>query len=656
MARTLTLTDGTSSVDLLDTSGFQVLIDGSSLVEPSARTIYNSSMFADGRSPVMRSANNVTASYRVRLEGTSHDNLASQIQTLVRLIRKARNYHMKAWQQTPVYLQTQTTGETNTRYTLIYDGTIEIEDSVFDPPVDPGNRINEITVTLEREPYWRSHAPHTMPDAITLASHMPSGADDDDTEQWVSNQKAAVEISHIFNYDSSAAAFSLNKKNVGHFAYFYVADTTVANNDCVYFGAAAPWNVAVLNIGTAFSGDVDYVVEYYDGAAWQTDTWLGVSGGFFDNAKTGSMCISISNVDDWSSTTINSQDLYWIRIRITAVTTWTQFPYQDGQFIYLANDTSAEFDNAQIDGDVSALALMKIRNMGLSRSTQIMCGLKTRGLTDFRSRLNLQSTADNGNWTVTHYGSSDVTDSRGPDGNLGQCDFTGGADTDGIRLNLDATGANIGESEDWAGDYFVYLRAEQVNGSDGDSYANITLLLGSNAILRIDTPLIYFKHADGGPEIIPMGYFSFGNDVFGSENGVDRIRMALTVGSAGGNYVNLWDLIFIPVDEWSAVFSSYPNINGPYSFYMEDMVSLQADSGIRRNQALLVGEDESNEYILSPWETRGILPTLEPSRQSKLFFLFSNYAETGELRGLGGCGGGIKIYTHERWSLLRGSD
>jgi len=57
----------------------------------------------------------VADSYQLNQVGTSHDNAATQLQALIRLLIKAQQYHTEHWQTTPVYLKSQTTSETNTR-------------------------------------------------------------------------------------------------------------------------------------------------------------------------------------------------------------------------------------------------------------------------------------------------------------------------------------------------------------------------------------------------------------------------------------------------------------------------------------------------------------------------------------------------------------
>ena len=131
MASILTITDGSTSVSLLSSSGYNLKHRGLRTTEASAQTIYASSIFGEGRTPVLRSPDNISERYRVKLTGSSHDNLATQLNTLNTLKRKAQNFHLTNWQTTPVYLTAKTKNETNTRYSLVYDVRIEFSDSLL---------------------------------------------------------------------------------------------------------------------------------------------------------------------------------------------------------------------------------------------------------------------------------------------------------------------------------------------------------------------------------------------------------------------------------------------------------------------------------------------------------------------------------------------
>jgi hypothetical protein len=165
MARTFKLVSGTDEVDLIaiGSPGIIAKRGGFGPNRNQPRLTFTSSSLADSARLRLKKTLPVTDRYILNMRGSSHDNIASQLQTLQRILRKGDLFHLTKWQQEPLYVQQQTTNETNARYStvLAWNGD-EIAD-LFDQPYESLNELEDFEILLVREPYWRSHAPQTLP-------------------------------------------------------------------------------------------------------------------------------------------------------------------------------------------------------------------------------------------------------------------------------------------------------------------------------------------------------------------------------------------------------------------------------------------------------------------------------------------------------------
>jgi len=646
MARTITITDGVTSVSLLDTSGYQLQKVGWKQSEPSARTVWRSSMFTEGRAPVLRAVDNVVEDFKVNLTGSSHDNLAAEFQKLVRLLRQARNYHLMAWEQEPVYLKTQLTGETLARYAVLYDARIEIDQSLFDAPTDPGNRVNDIKISVEREPYWRSHVPLTLPSGVNLLSPEAPTPQADVREQYVSNFRGEIALDKIYSFDASGPSFSSDLSASTSFNYFKPAGATPVAGDMMYFGATRAFFQIVLNIGTAFVGTAPvYIVEYWDGGSWTAGGDVGTE---VLEGSTGLSTLTFNGRTDWASTTINSQDLYWVRIRIVSVSVWTTAPAQAGQIVYAVADTYIELTSGILDGDLPALTLIRFRNQVTDGDsiTHAIMGIKSRGLTYFTSRLNCNTAAANpGSWAVTHFtDTGNEANPLGPDGRAATCSF----DTvETLARRVRFINADQTEVIDYEGTYAIFVRVEQENGDAGDVSVGFRLTT-KDAVWSSRATALQF--VDSGPEVVHLGTFTLGGaEVRAHEKGVDLI-FDIRAKSDNGATPDLvmYDLVLMPIDEWGGVVAE----PGPITdASISALTNFELDSGILRKGATLLEDayDAGNHNVVLPLEARGQLPMFEPSRKIRLYFLFHD-----DSAAHCGMGGAVSLRFHERWLFLRG--
>lgn len=150
MAASLSITDGTTTVSLLDTSALHLTRRGwrpKVAVENAAGDDYD----------------DVTEVVKLSWMQTTDDARDATIQSLNKLARKAREYVRQRRVTNPVWLQANTPSETNVRYALVKDIQIaELDDWHYGP-----SQPVQLTISITREGAWRSVVPNTAPTSHT---------------------------------------------------------------------------------------------------------------------------------------------------------------------------------------------------------------------------------------------------------------------------------------------------------------------------------------------------------------------------------------------------------------------------------------------------------------------------------------------------------
>ena len=95
---------------------------------------------------------------------------------------------------------------------------------------------------------------------------------------------------------------------------------TEAVDDAFYYGMADKFGGLNLNIGTAGVGNT-IVWEYWTGSAWSTLSVTDNTTGF---TVAGTNAVTFAPPDDWTKTTIETYDYYWVRSRVSVAAFTTQ--------------------------------------------------------------------------------------------------------------------------------------------------------------------------------------------------------------------------------------------------------------------------------------------------------------------------------------------
>lgn len=148
------------SLDLLDSTGIALLTEGWS---PQIAPLKNGGLWVDsatmdGRQLLSDNVGNVTETMQVTCASQYIPNRLAILKKLGRLARMARAFHSGTWQIDPVYLKWQSSCTELDQYALLFNIDWSINGDTFDPTM-----AWDVTLTLEREPYWRALWPGANP-------------------------------------------------------------------------------------------------------------------------------------------------------------------------------------------------------------------------------------------------------------------------------------------------------------------------------------------------------------------------------------------------------------------------------------------------------------------------------------------------------------
>ena len=674
MAKTLKITDGTASVDLIDSTGF-ALLEGGWDMSPS-RPKPTSSMNVLADSSVLRNVRrpNVMDKLKLKLSGTSHDNLASQLQTLNELLVKAEKYHTTPWQTTPVYLEVVYGTETGSRFALLYWGYARFAKPLFEYSTDQINTAREVRLETEREPYWSGTAPGTLPTGMTMdGAHAGHAAG---VEQFVFNSHNPQSFSHIFIDDGGV--FGSNQQGSSNYD---LLPATPAVNDAVYFGDGDFFGGVLFDISTA-AVDITGQWEFWNGSAWvnaDVDGADGTNDFKTYDGNTGQYAFYIGDVENWALTTVAAFSRYWVRFRVLTIGASPAPPKEGNQPVAVAGETYIGVNAVTIDGDAPALTRFWFSpkvdddlSFSMSPIGEIMCGLKSRGLTSVNTTHFMAGGPVPTNWDAIVLGTdaASIANENYPStasGGVVEVTFATVA-TIATRLSFRCT--NDAACDDWVGSYQVFALCYQVGGVAGDveialryefnnstDFTNLDLIpLG---LLETDAETEKAEVVNLGRMDIPAMGRGMSED---HTVNLTQIEFGIRALSNNGSTPNLYiaAVVLIPVDELSFR-TSRPEGTGSNTFAMTMSRAVVLDSGVVREGAQLIDVGATSAAAFDTtrleWMVNSDLPHLPPDKNMRLFFLpISSRAAGVSPATHAHYGFFVRTWVHERWHTLRGAD
>ena len=669
MAEVLKITDGTTTVNLLNGSGFELT----------------------GWTPLM--PNNRDDLYEVlaeklelKLTGSSQDNLASQIQILKKLLRKARQFHDTTWQTTPVYLQAQGSNETGERYALLMDGQLSNLNSIHSSTVILTNEMPRATLVLWREAGWRDAVPGAYTSAVTLAA---SDGPASPTRVHIANHTDDHALTHIFVFDATGASFSGNQIASSDFDLF---PNPVGVNDILYVGST--------------TGPFHHVVFNTDGASDQNDAgnWDFWNGGWADMSPTagdnnsswpkypieaaivstiyfwrsaGEIVLNISDVGDWAKTTIGGVNAFWVRFEWT--TAGSTFK-QASQVVYAQRKNYIEIPATAIDGDLAPHTLLAFAHPNGNTTTpdfrttsRIVMGARSSPTSRFLPNLVFDTTAMDEYWDTSTI-------------NVGDADTTLVADEDApaafhaaVTFSADATlikRAAVEDSTagtdnpvllDYVGEYRVFIICQQIGGAVGDT--SVQFIFEDGFGISSESDQVSLAAKDAGLEVVDVGIVRIpAIDTVANDDLTTLFQITNSFGvyaarSTGSSTMRIYEIFLLPIDEWSATLNAPIIDSSNLALELYNRQRLEVDSGILRPRIIRTAEDYTrnitDQLPIGNWELHGMPPILEPSTQYRIYFKMMNYnaavATAPFLAPLGkhlAC----ELRTVDRYATLRGAD
>jgi hypothetical protein len=155
------ITDGTTSIDLLDAKSWTVKSWHPEMAQPKGGGIFRSSPLVDGRRLSMRKFDNAIESVTLVVSSTSENRLIYELQELSRLLQKATEYWTSSWQNEPVWIEAQGPCEEERRYAIIMDYRMSGFNNPYAQPffsAFSASAMDNIILSLERG-HWQDVAP-----------------------------------------------------------------------------------------------------------------------------------------------------------------------------------------------------------------------------------------------------------------------------------------------------------------------------------------------------------------------------------------------------------------------------------------------------------------------------------------------------------------
>lgn len=391
---------------------------------------------------------------------------------------------------------------------------------------------------------------------------------------FIANKHNTPAFTHIYYYDASGTSFSSNLKDAA--LPYDLLPSTPAVNDIIYFGiawaAGIPWGAIDnltfdISIGSA---GVTLATQVYTGS-WTTLTAAdhNLRDDTVSLSRSGIHYVTWTNPSGVTNTTVNSVAGIWVRMIVTAVGSGTITPpRQANNHPYLINWAFAEIDSTQAKGDIDAMLRWYLHgtryftNAAASKPNRLIAGLRSISRGDeFTAYLHMNqgtlppgisvSVTGGGNFsteaTLVAYAVKRVKYTT-PAGALGY--------TTAVQWRLSSAIAG-----QYKGRFRAIARVGYDTGiADGDFSFRLRVAVGT---LNIGNSTYYGPITPYTSTSTAYTYqtVDFGNiTVLGkSSETVQQLTFALEIAhTAGANPNNLYmyDLVLIPIDEWTTEASS----------------------------------------------------------------------------------------------------
>ena len=553
----LRITDGIDSINLTSRVGpFRVTSWFPSTQELKDGGVWQSGSFTDGAKLVAFNYSYGQESIDVAIHSQDINEIFESKQLLNRLLIKAMQYWTTSWQTQPVWIEARASLETNTRYAVIKAGRVSSGSDQINPPLISkrvARRADIFQIGLVRG-FWQDVIPGTATDlAISTNATFHANQMGRSTtildEVFFGNHNVLDNIPYVYYQVHGGGAWSANLQST---ADRDLLPNPIVAADCTYFGSY--WVGAELMTFSSLIFDIKTVVgggtgvwEYWTGAAWAAiATIFDGTVGF---TLTGVHHITFTPPINWASTDVHGITTLWVRWRVTVGGAFVP-PTQQFRWIYTINNGNTNFLGADIKGSIPSLLHLKVHQRGcgelgvgpLIAPDRLILGTRSinRGV-NFSAFINLaryQSLYTG--WSTTLTGGAWSTNLNSPCGTVLR--WAPGAATGSTSLAF----AQIGPANtaNYYGTYHAYVRGNLYAGLTGSGSVKISINGTSSAWASFNAAVDY--------QLLDLGMITVSSrDVRPGITPGLTVMFVFGITTSAAAAMDLYDIILIPVDEWS---------------------------------------------------------------------------------------------------------
>lgn len=626
-----------------------------------------------------------TVSVRIKAEAT--DNAATAFANGLDVVSRVPGTNYVDWSPVPVFVL-------NNTY-VSPDISAVIQEVVDRPGWQSGNYMNIIVdnngSTINAYRHW---APWLLIEYESPDLMSTSGPVDvcNPEKRAVGNSFTRQGLTHFFYYDTPSYGVNLLFRTPP----FNVGITSPEAGDAFYFGVetsvpnAAPFFNVVMGlgaVGTTLNG-IPGQWEVYVGGVWTTYATITDRTAAFERYG-DDLSVIIPPVANITPLTVNGVTGYWIRFLVTGggynIPNITVMPY-------IQTTNAVQVNSEDVPGDIPALLSLTLAGYASHTTVNpidsVIFGVRSndRGAS-FTSILNASSNSlptDTVCYPSTAQ-TSEITTSLAPAGSYMRTTYGGAVTTLTQELRwlfYSSPSLNRNPAKEWAGKYRVFIRYYHNNAGTHRVQLKLTEILRTaggffNGPVLDETPVVTLPSCGVGdlPYIAELGTVELpyhpNRYYFGA---------ALFFASSAAITINTYDLVLIPVDEYSGEYYLYTNdqvarilmsirhdfstysavptqleinpLDSPKSPLYANLQNLESDT----NLAITPGVYSADGAMLTYWNqiTSGP-PVLSPNTGQRIYFLFKGIDGNSRIQSSPSMITGINALRWARYFSMRGS-
>ena len=659
MAEILTITDGSTPISLLNTSGFEVTAWTPKMGTPDGDL-----------------SETLTEVITLKLTFSDQNDAASQLQAFSKLRKRAEQYHTTTWQTTPIYLEKKGDTETGTRRALIRSATMPDHPDIQSMLVKTNKKMTDLVLTLVRE-NWTDKVPGAYPSAETLTQAATDGPATP-TRVHIGNTFDEISVpTYIFNDDGAV----FNDISGSSSAALFSDSGNIQAGDTLYFGFDNPGHNIVMDL--LMSAGVSINVSYAYGSSPSIATvgngklkLYPIDGSVFVDVNSDSVKVIGIQASDWDTSTIDGQLAYWLRITVDSIISAGTITLQNNQ-PYCPNVNKIRIPNTVTDGDLPSHTLLAFASgegdgtPAFSAYSRILMCLNSQNVDLYDSLIPARDISfHKDNWTPSNGtdASNDDDDPLSIGGKSVAVSFSGD-ETLVNRLMIQGAANNVDKA--YYGKHRAFILCEQVGGAVGDLSVQIEIIMGGSIpspVGHILTEEKDLRAFDEGTELVDMGIIDIpgvpfvANDDITSNTLFFRVLAARSTGSAT---LSIRGIAIFRTSEWFGVLNSPIIATDNKSASLNKFITIEMDSGVVRKRVLRAYNDDqmttlANNQLVGPWELHSNYPKMEPATEYDMHFLFLRYDSaafgTGPMFADVAASAVMELRVTDRYSGVRGAD